>query len=53
MSSIFIQKGDIWNHWFKCLYLHVVLFMQDIVVCILNILIMHTCTQELYLWADF
>ena len=22
MSSTFIQKCAIWNHWFKCLYLH-------------------------------
>ena len=30
MSSTFTQKCAIWNHWFKCLYLHYVGFFCNI-----------------------
>ena len=30
MSSTFIQKCAIWNHWFKCLYLHMQCFLCNI-----------------------
>ena len=33
MSSTFIQKCARWNHWFKCLYLHICRFFLNIYVC--------------------
>ncbi len=51
MSSTFIQKCAIWNHWFKCLFIFTYGGFFATSMCVLNFVIMRTCTGTPDIWV--